>query len=61
MEKRVAKKVPKAKKFKPSNKLVLHPEEVETIVGPEQVANEDETIVASKLLKVDVDDKIIDV
>ncbi|KAB2606876.1 hypothetical protein D8674_006593 [Pyrus ussuriensis x Pyrus communis] len=57
MEKKVAKNGLKAKKAKSSNKLVLHPEEVETVVGPEQ----DETIVTPKLLKVVVDDEMIDV
>ncbi|TQE01864.1 hypothetical protein C1H46_012488 [Malus baccata] len=47
-------------KAKLSYKLVLHPEKVETIVGLEQVANKDETVVAPKLLKV-VDDEMIDV
>ncbi|RXH95522.1 hypothetical protein DVH24_008022 [Malus domestica] len=51
MEKKVAKKGPTAKKAKPSNKLVFHAEEGETVVGPKQVANKDEIVVAPKLLK----------
>ncbi|KAB2625761.1 hypothetical protein D8674_017421 [Pyrus ussuriensis x Pyrus communis] len=60
MEKKVAKKRLRSKKAKPSNKLVFHPEG-ETVVGPEQVANEDEAVVVPKLLKVVADDEMIDV
>ncbi|RXI00988.1 hypothetical protein DVH24_001222 [Malus domestica] len=64
MEKQVAKNGLKAKKAKALKKLVLQHEdleEVETVVGPEQVANKDETVVAPKLLKGDADDEMIDI
>ncbi|XP_050142138.1 uncharacterized protein LOC126618083 [Malus sylvestris] len=64
MEKQVAKNGLKAKKAKALKKLVLQHEdleEVETVVGPEQVANKDETVVAPKLLKGDADDDMIDI
>ncbi|RXH78048.1 hypothetical protein DVH24_040019 [Malus domestica] len=58
---KIAKKGPKAKKAKSSNKLVLHLEEVETIMGHKQVANENDTVVAPILLKVVADDEMINV
>ncbi|TQE02952.1 hypothetical protein C1H46_011439 [Malus baccata] len=64
MEKQVAKNGLKAKKAKALKKLVIQHEdleEVETVVGPEQVANKDETVVAPKLLKGDADDEMIDI